>query len=395
MGFYRSINKNRPIVVILTTESQPVFYSIEIPGIGYYHNGTVTAKNESIIDLPSSAVVYSPDDQDKGVYVKTSSDRVTVIGQNKIMRPTFGAIGSFLGIPTMIFCTEEYVYYGISVADRSSHQYYGEIQYYGAILIVGTENNTVMNFTVTQLVTIRVDDTDTNLIPGRQYSFVIKRLQTLYVRSVEDLTGTKIVTNKPVSVYSGHECAFIPENIFGCDHLIEQVPPTISWGRVYYTAPLATRRSYTIKILAAYDSTIVDVYCNDTKSSYNLDEGKFISRRLVLQEYCTIYSNKEVLVAQFSNGASEDIVDGDPMMTLVPATLHYSNKFSFSTFYGLRREGYTHFINIIVLAQYYQLDMIYLISGGVNRSLDTQEWVPVKVNNVTECHNIKCTSGCS
>jgi len=41
------------------------------------------------------------------------------------------------------------------------------------------------------------------------------------------------------------------------------------------------------------------------------------------------------------------------------------------------------------LAQYYQPDMIYLIAGGVNKSLNTQEWVPVKVNNVTEAYATK------
>jgi len=263
LGFFKNYNGGSPSIIIMTTESQPVYYSIEIPGIGYYHNGTITADNEDILNLPSSIIVLSHNDQDKGAYLKTSCEKVTVIGQNV----KFTTSDTFIALPVTNVSVKEFEYYGISTS-RTSLQH---MTVYSSILIVGTENNTMMKLTVTQPVTIKVDDTDTNLISGRQYSFVINRLQTVYVRSLEDLTGTKIVTNKPVSVFSGHECANIPYNILACDHLIEQVPSTTLWGKVYYTTPLATRRSYTIKVLAAYDSTNVNIYCNDTRRSYAIN----------------------------------------------------------------------------------------------------------------------------
>jgi len=361
----------------MTTESQSVLYCIEIPGIGFSYCG-ITANYENVVDLPSSTVVFSHDDQDKGIYLTTSSDRVTVIGQN--VRNGDTTVDTFLALPNTLLCTPEYTYYGMSVA--------GKYTYYSSVLIVGTENNTMMKLTVTQPVTIKVDDTNTNLISGRQYSFVINRLQTVYVRSLEDLTGTKIVTNKPVSVFSGHEL-----DIHG-DHHIEQVPPTTLWGRVYYTVPLATRRSYAIKVLAAYSSTNVDIYCNDTKRSYTINEGEFVSKLCSLQEYCVIYSSKNIVVAQFALDSADDpggINIGDPMMTLVPATDFYTNSFVFSTLQNHKSSGYKHFINIIVLAHYYQPDMIYSIAGGVNKSLDTQEWLPVKVNNIIEAYATKVT----
>ena len=32
--------------------------------------------------------------------------------------------------------------------------------------------------------------------------------------------------------------------------------------------------------------------------------------------------------------------------------------------------------------------MIYLVTGGMNKSLDNHEWLPIKVNNITEAYGM-------
>ena len=353
---------------------QQVQYSIEAPGVGYYHNGTISPGDEVILNLPSSVEVLSYNDQDKGIYLAASSDKVTVIGQNLYDDTS----DSFLALPT-IELVDGYVYYGVSVPRTVVHS----SLYDSSILIVGTENNTMVKLTTTQSVNVAVGNTVTYLITGREYTFSINRLQTFYIGSLEDLSGTRVVTDKPVSVFSGHRCANVPWNVAACSHLIEQIPPTALWGKVYYVAPLAGKRSYTIKVLAAYNSTIINMYCSNTMKSFAINEGGFVNKTSQTNEYCVVYSNKEVLVVQFSHGGDEDTNNGDPMMTLVSATNQYLNRFGFST---IRQSGFTHYVNIIVMEQYYQPNMIYLIAGGVNRSLVTQQWVPIQVNNTIEAY---------
>ena len=378
MGFFQTVYYNPDIsIMLITSETQPVQYSMEAPGVGYYRNGTITAGNEVILNLPSSIQVSSVYHQNNGIYLTTSSDNVTVIGQSLYD----GSSDSFFALP-LIELSDEYVYYGISVPRFSLSPY----PYNSLILIVGTENNTMMELTVTQSVNISAGNTITTLTPGIEYSFVINRLQTVYIGSPEDLSGTKIVTNKPVSVFSGHECANVPHDVVACDHLIEQIPPTALWGKVFYIIPLASKTSYTVKALAAYNSTIINVYCNNIMESYTINEGEFISRTSRTNEYCAIYSNKELLVVQLSHGAREDNGNGDPMMTFIPDANQYLNKFDFSTIRNPREPGFNHYVNIIVKERYYQPNMIYLIAGGVNRSLDTQQWVPIEVNNITEAY---------
>ena len=378
LSFFENYNGGRPSISIITTDAQPVSYLIEAPGLGVHHNGTVTADNESTVQLPSTAVVLSHVEQNKGIYLKTSSDSVTVIGRNLYNGYT---ADTFLALPIIKLSDSTYIYFGIA-----SPQYRDSDEPQYAVLIVGTEDSTVMKLKVTQSVTISVGSTTTNLIPGNEYSFMINRLQTVSFQSEEDLSGTKIVTNKPVSVYSGHDCAYIPNDfsIGGCDNIIEQIPPTTFWGKVHYVTPLSSRRLYSIRILAAHDSTSIDVYCNNSlKSSYTIDEGKYIDITLDLQEYCAIISNKEVLVAQFAHGLDNDETRGDPMMMLLLPTIQYNYRFKFSTLLStiVPLNEHKHYVDVIVLAQYYQPDEIYLITGGVSTSLNMQTWIPVKVNN--------------
>ena len=334
--------------------------------------------NSTIVFLPVSLVVHSYDDQSKGVHLKANSTTVAII-DHCLDHSYYG--DTFLVLPTEKVLYAAYIYYGISVSSGSGNS---------VVLIVGTENDTVMNLTVTQSVNIKVNDTVISLHHGIEYSFIVNRLQTVYIGSVRDLTGTRIVTNKPVSVFSGHECGYVPSSSYGdCKQLIEQIPPTTYWGKTYYTAPLQGRSGYTIRVLAAYNSTEVIADCNNVKKFYIINSGE--SFTATHHSYCAIHSNKEILVAQYSHGYYYDRRTGDPMMMLVPATVHYSNEINLSTSSSSRHSNY---INIIVLKEYYQPSMMHWITGGVKRSLQTQ-WIPVVFNQVTEAYytQISVSSG--
>ena len=65
----------------------------------------------------------------------------------------------------------------------------------------------------------------------RVETLVLNRMQTLYISSLDDLTGSRVVSNKPIAFISGHECGTLPNNVLFCDQLVEQIPPTSTWGR--------------------------------------------------------------------------------------------------------------------------------------------------------------------
>ena len=375
LGFFtnREVEDGAISILLTTSDTQQVEYSIEAP---CFHE-TSSDVMQVICNDPANVEVMSSSHnfQNRGIYLTASSDKITVIGQSLETRSS----DSYFALP-VIKLDEAYVYYGVSVAkarsgNRQNHD--------SSILIVGTENNTTVKVTTTQSVNF---NTSTTLNLGTEYSFVINRLQTLYIGAVEDLSGTKIVTDRPVSVFSGHRCARVPWKVKRCSYLIEQIPPTALWGNVHYVAPFAKKNLFTIKIVAAYNSTIVNIYCsNRPMVSRTINEGEFINREEETG-YCAVYSNKEVLVVQLSHGGNNDSNFGAPMMTLVPDTNQYLNKFKSSTIIIAEGVNYTHYVNIIVMVPYNQSNMIYLIAEGVNRSLDTEQWVPIRVNNIVKAY---------
>ena len=60
------------------------------------------------------------------------------------------------------------------------------------------------------------------------------------MQSPEDLTGTYVESTRPVSVFCGTVWTSISSEFMG-DHLVEQLPPSSSWGQEFVTAPIITR----------------------------------------------------------------------------------------------------------------------------------------------------------
>ena len=364
---------------------QDVDYSIKAPGNSCSRNGTLSAGDviEVICDhMDVEMTSSSRDNENKGIYLTANSDKVTVIGQSLERQSS----DSYYALPVIKLDADAYVYYGVSMPIGRNKDYFS------SILIVGTENNTTLNITTTQFVNINWGDFSDGLIRGTEYSFVINRLQTFYIGTNEDLSGTKIVTDKPVSVFSGHRCARVPDiHAERCSYLIEQIPPTALWGKVHYVAPLVAKRYYTIKILAAHNSTSVSIYCNSTmlRPAHTINEGEFEIQQLENDNYCAIYSNKEVLVVRLNHG-SDGNAYGGPMMMLVPSTNQYFNRFEVCTILTGSIQ-FSHHINVIVMEQYYQPNATYLIAKGVKRSLDTEKWVPIQVNNIIEARATQIT----
>ena len=138
------------------------------------------------------------------------------------------------------------------------------------------------------------------------------------------------------------------------------------WGRQFATVPLKTRESYDVfRIVVAENSTMVNISCmlhNGTKGyidTFSLNEGGFVDVKVSSTNYCWMEADKNILLLQFAVGTTADNVPSDPFMALVPAVSHYTNSLTLPVMNSSLND-FTHYLNIIIPAEHYQPDQIYL-----------------------------------
>lgn len=144
-----------------------------------------------------------------------------------------------------------------------------------------------------------------------------------------DLTGTRVVSDKPIAVFAGHQRCTLPvaSDLFSRDYLVEQLPPVSTWGRRYVLTPFPLPASASktgtdlYRILASEDNTVVMV--NDQKRA-TLQAGEFFEAPLTAAS--TVTASRNVLVAQYKKSASSSLGSlslSDPFMLIVPPVRQY------------------------------------------------------------------------
>ena len=287
------INFGPPTLRLFITSIEPDPVPITIETLrGFNFTGIATQNEMTTIEIPNTFEVVSSSERDKGIRVSAGDKRIVVYGLNYHNLSS----DAFLALPCDRLPVEQYEYYAISYTDgapdRLSH-----------ILIVSCQDDTI----------VQIGSAVVHL----------SRMQTYLFEDTNDITGTKVVSNKPIVVYPGNQCTFIPATIRYCDHITEQVPPTAIWGSQFISASFNGRSSGAIyRVLASEDATTVVVNCNTFSQlqTYDLSSaGSWQEFSTLAMSFCSIDSNKPLLVMEFSLGFEHDSL-GDPFMMMVTPT---------------------------------------------------------------------------
>lgn len=286
--------------------------------------------------------------RDRGIFIESGSQNpLSVVAYAE----EYTSSDTFKVLPCVFLPDTGYEYYAVSVPKSAIpvDDYY---DYDGpsvlppegnsAIVIVTTEDNTELEVTLTQDVSvsgaadIRTQIGSDLICAGETVTFTLPtRMQTLYFSSTDDLTGSRVVSNKPIAFISGHECGALPNNLFYCDQLMEQFPPTSTWGKTFIVASLATRTRFdSFRVLASRDNTEVTQICQMSESqSYSLNASEFREFDINANDACYFEANEPVLLVQFSVASRvDDVFDSDPFMVIIPPIEQYRSSYNIRTF---------------------------------------------------------------
>uniref|UniRef100_A0A1X7T062 Ig-like domain-containing protein n=1 Tax=Amphimedon queenslandica TaxID=400682 RepID=A0A1X7T062_AMPQE len=242
--------------------------------------------------------------------------------------------GMYVNYPALFYPVNSYVYYAVSIGTDESTSF-------SSLLIVSGNNNT--NITITPTVTVTIPSSLTSsgnqisLNAGQSITIQLQYLETLLLKPVTaraDLTGTKVESSNPISVYSGHTCGFIPVGQFARDFVGEQIPPVASWGNEFLVQSFYNRQT-----------------------GYNK----------------TNWITDSILIAQFSLAQFADFSFtsyGDPAMTIIPPLHQYAS--NVTSFPIISLLGASTSVNLVVLAADDSSQI--QLNGTVLPSLTSSSW---------------------
>jgi uncharacterized repeat protein (TIGR01451 family) len=205
------------------------------------------------------------------------------------------------------------------------------------LVVVATENDTTVTITPTINAASRT--------AGVPFQVVLQQGQTYFLAPAGgdgDLTGSTIVSDKPVSVFGGNACGEVPtKGTDFCDYLIEQMFPTSAWGQSFMTMPLATRTGGDIvRVLASQSGT--EVTYNGSVVAL-LNAGQYYQTSATQPAHIT--TTQPALVAQYATGTTVDDVTGDPFEMLILPTNRFVSSYTVPTGPG---DIVGNFLNLIV-----------------------------------------------
>ncbi|RNI31521.1 gliding motility-associated C-terminal domain-containing protein [Rufibacter latericius] len=187
------------------------------------------------------------------------------------------------------------------------------------LMVVALEDNTTIEITPTAT-TLGGQPAGKTFSPSRP----LKKGEVYQVRSMQDLTGTKIEsvdsgvgTCKRIAVFSGSSYTAIPEPYncseqFSGDNLYQQLYPVSAWGKNFMTAPFKSRTSGEIyRVLASKDNTVITVNGN----SVSRNSGQYFEFENTTANYIT--ASEPVQVTQYTKSQMCDEIPSDPEMVLI------------------------------------------------------------------------------
>ena len=337
-----------PLSLSLFVSGQsPTLGTVEIPGLLFSTNFVVTPGVVTTVPIPTTAVLSTSDGVARlGVHI-TADQPVSVYGLNRELATT----DAFTGLPVETFGTR---YRPMCYVNDVNQGNIGQSEF---AVVASVDSTTV---------TITPRATAGSRTAGVPFQVTLNRFDAYQLgatASGADLTGSLITSDKPIGVFGGNACAFVPSTYYACDHVCEEMPPTDTWGQDMLTVPLATRlNGDTFRIMADQDGTTVTIR-GPSPFTTTLAAGQFVER--ILTGANEISANKPILVAQFSNGTTYDNVVSDPFMMLVPPAEQFLRSYTFAT----PNSGFrTNAVNIVAPTADAQAGAVVLDGHAVSAS---------------------------
>lgn len=368
-------NTQEIAIEIYITSSKSCWATVEIPGLGLIRTKKVEAFRITTFSTLTNDLFWNLEVREsetptpKAIHIY-ATEPISVY----VLNHRHYTADGYLAIP-ISSCGTEYIH--LSYYDFHEDLYGGEYRG-GGFLIIPSENGTEV------LIDLKgrgqaIGKTIGGHRIGDKWKVTLNKGDVYCVmgdgatRGQFDLSGSRVISNKPIGFISFHKRTLIPSFDLwnGRNMLCEMMPPVQAWGKKYYTVEFQRKgRGDFFRIIAARDNTTYTV------KWYDLKDGRFLGQRgpkLLkkagdFDEYEEVFvpqgqpnklesikgtsvweADKPVLVMQYSYSTDWDNApEFDPFMILVIPREQYVPNTVFQT-PDAQAQFLTNYFNIIAI----------------------------------------------
>lgn len=311
--------------------------TVSIAGVGFFNVYNIVANQITQINIPNSAVLDAEGIANKGIHVV--ADKPVVVYAHIYFASVSGAT---LCLPVATLGRE---YYSVNFTQVAQDNLNGNS--YSYFFVVGTEDNTTVEI-------IPSANTQT-LTAGSINTITLQKGQVYQVLANRDLTGSTIRSIntgggcKKIAVFCGSGRIGIGCNgpVQSSDNLFQQMYPTSTWGKKYFTVPSATRPRNFYRIIRP--DVTADVMLDGTL----LAPSSFVNN--LYYEFSDglphkIESDKPILVSQYftTQACGEATGNGDPEMIYLNPVEQTISKVTLTSMRLINGANNRHYLNVVV-----------------------------------------------
>ena len=375
VGFYEHVHGSKErTLYVHTMETTPITFKITSLDDNYSYVGTTCYCNPHKVTIPASYEVldHTYSWRRKGLKVySVDTEPISVIVWSFRNEDDFM---SYLALPCHKQPTTQYTYYVVSTLGWSDQT--------SQFMIIGCLDKSNVTIIPNNDITVPSDPQDSasvNIIikAGNSFNFVLHSLQTFFVfKPCVDLTGTKIISDSPLTIISGHEAARVPAGTFDAETIVTQLTPTITWGKTFLLPThMGRSNGQSYKVIATNNNTNAVKTCS---TNYNVEHIKFDENNTnwfytTNNVYCSIISDQPIYVAQIGVSTQYEGGNfGDPSLSTVPPIEQYEHSIQFSV---LLSSGTSYYSVVVPNDAYFNHSLL------INNVITNPPWVLIYASN--------------
>ena len=161
---------------------------------------------------------------------------------------------------------------------------------------------------------------------GNRLVIDLKPYESVQVQSLSDLSGTRVASQHPVAVFTGHSCTW---RFSKCNHVYEQLLPVSSWGSSFMVPPLSLQKREDSVYIQASQPTRVTVQNGNRQDVFTLSRGQM--REVMSKNPATLFIKADhgIQVLFLFNGLRYGWFQFyDPFLMMVLSTDHLCSSYS-------------------------------------------------------------------